>query len=76
MQFLGNLTGDALDATHSLHIKLLGRELDGGIARVHTGIFNVLADGVGNDFTVLCHRIHLNLLGVLDKGADYHGMLL
>ena len=70
------LAGDALDAAHGLHIELLRRKLYGGIARVHTGIFDVFANGIGYDFTVLCHGIHLHLLGMLYETADHHGMLL
>ena len=76
VQLLGYLAADALDAAHGLHVELLRRELDGGVARVHAGKLDVLGDGVGDDFAVLCHGIHLHLLGVLDELAHHHGVFL
>ena len=39
-------------------------------------IFDVLADGVGDDFAVLRHGVHFYFLGILDKLADDDGMFL
>ena len=36
----------------------------------------MLGDGVGDDFAVLCHGVHLHLLGVLDELAHHHGVFL
>ncbi len=42
IQSAGNSPGNLLNATNSLYVKLLRRELDRGIARVHASIFNML----------------------------------
>ena len=65
----------ALDTAHGLNIQLLGRELDGGVARVNTSKLDMLADGIGQYFAVLGDSVHLYLLGMLDKFAHHHGMV-
>ena len=75
MQFLGNHLADTLDAADGLTIQFLWRELDGGIARMDTGKLDVLADGIGDNLTVLGHGIHLHLLGMLNELAHHHGMV-
>ena len=76
MQRLGNLTGDALDAANGLYIKFLRRELDGGVARMHTGKLDMLGDGISQDFTVTGHSVHLDLLGMFDELRHHHRMIL
>ena len=43
---------------------------------MHAGKLDVLGNGVGDDFAVLCHGVHLHLLGVLDELAHHHGVFL
>ena len=69
-KFAGNLTGNLLDAAHRLHIEFLRGELDGGIARMHAGELDMLADGIGDNLAVTRHGIHFHLLGVLQELAD------
>ena len=76
MQSLGDLSADTLDAAHCLHIQFLGRELDGGITRVDTSELDMLTNGIGKNLTVLCHRIHLYLLGMLNELRNHHRMVL
>ena len=64
----------ALDTAHGLNIQLLGRELDGGVARVNTGKLDMLADGIGQYLSLLGDSVHLYLLSMLDKLAHHHGM--
>ncbi len=73
---MGNLPAYALDAAHGLHIKFLWRELYGGISGVDTGKLYVFGYGIGDDLTVLCHGIHLHLLGVFHELAYDHRVLL
>ena len=75
MEFFCYLATDALDAAHGLDIEFLGRELDGGVAGMYACKLDVLRDGIGQYFTVACHGVHLNLLGVLDETTDHHGMV-
>ena len=42
VQLLGNLPADALDSAHGLHVELLWRKLNGGIAGMHTCKLDVL----------------------------------
>ena len=76
VQLAGYLTADALDAAHGLHVEFLRGKLDSGVTAVYAGKLDVLADGVGNDFSLFCHGIHLHFLGVLDELAHHHGVLL
>ncbi len=76
MEFLGNLTADALHTAHGLNIEFLWRELYCSVAGVYTGKLDMLRNGVSNDLTVFCHGIHLNLLGMLDELAHYDRMIL
>ena len=41
---------------------------------MNTGKLHVLGDGISYDLAVLCHGIHLDLLGVLEELADNHRM--
>ena len=66
----------ALNTAHGLNIQLLGRELDGGVARVNTGKLDMLADGIGQYLSLLGDSVHLYLLGMLDKLAHYHWVVL
>ena len=43
---------------------------------MHPGKLDMLTDGICDNLTVLCHRIHLHLLGMLDELAHHHGMFL
>ena len=43
---------------------------------MNTGKLDVLADGIGYDFTVFCHSIHLNFLVVFVELAHHHRVLL
>ena len=76
MQCLGNLSGDAFDAAHRLHIEFLRRELNGSIAGVNARKLNVLTDGIGKNLAVLGHSVHLYLLGVLDEFRNHYGVIL
>ena len=76
MQLGSNLLGYLLDAAHGLVVELLWRELDRGIARVHTGKLDVLRDSVCYNLTLVGHGIHLNLLGTFDEAGDDHRVLL
>ena len=76
MKFFRNLPRDTLDAAHGLHIELLRRELNGSITRMDTGIFDVFADGISNDFTILSHSIHFHLFCMLDERTYYYRVLL
>ena len=43
---------------------------------MYPGKLNMFRDSVCHNFSVLCHRIHLHLLGMFDELADNHWMLL
>jgi len=75
VQFTGYLPAYPFDAPDRFHIQLLRRELDGGIAAVHTGKFHVFAYGVGNDITITGNGIHFNFLGMFNELA-YHNRVL
>ena len=36
----------------------------------------MLGDGIDNDLTIASHRIHLNLLRILNEPTHHHGMVL
>ena len=76
MKLLGNLTTYSFHTTYGLYIQLLRRELDSSITRVNTSKLDVLRDSIGDDLTILGYGIHLNLLGMLDKLAHYHWVVL
>ena len=73
---LGYLTTDAFNATNRLYIQLLWRKLDSGVTGMYSRKLNVFGDCISDDFTVLCHSIHLHLLGMFDELADHYRMLL
>ena len=73
---LGYLTTDAFNATNRLYIQLLRRKLDSGVTGMYSRKLNVFGDCISDDFTVLCHSIHLHLLGMFDELADHYRMLL
>ena len=75
MQLFGYLTANAFNSAYRFYVNLLWRELDGGIARVNTGKLDVLADGVGQYFSVFGHGIHLYFLGMFDETTHYYGMV-
>ena len=37
---------------------------------------DVLGNGIGDNLSIACHCIHLNLLGVLDELAYHHRVVL
>ena len=76
MECLCNLSTDTFNAAYCLHIELLRRELDGGVTRMDTGKLNMLGDGIGQNLTILCHGIHLNLLGILNELRHHDRMIL
>ena len=76
VQLLRNLTADTLDTSHRFDIELLRRQLQSGITRVDTGKLNVLTNGISHDFSLLSHAIEVYFLGMLNKLADDHGMIL
>ena len=43
---------------------------------MNTSKLDVLRDSIGDDLTILGYGIHLNLLGMLDKLAHYHWVVL
>ena len=43
---------------------------------MNTGELDVLGNGISYHLAILSHGIHLNLLGMLNKLADYHRMIL
>ena len=43
---------------------------------MNSGKLDVFTDGVGNDFTILCHGIHFYFFGMFDELAHYYRMLL
>ena len=73
---LRDLAGDALDAPHCLNVDLLPGELDGGIAGVYAGEFDMLTNRIGDQLPLVRHCIHLDLLCILHKVGDHHGVLL
>ena len=76
IQFPGNLPTDTLDATYRLHIKLLRRKLDSGIAGMYAGKLYMLADSIRDDFPILRYGIHFHFLGMLYELAHDYRMLL
>lgn len=62
--------------TTYLRVQVLGRKDEGGIARMHAGILNVLGNEVSNHGTVVGDGVHLDLLGVLNVLGDDHRVLL
>ena len=76
LEFAGDITRNLLDTTDSLHIEFLCGEHNRGIARVYSRKLHMLRDGVGNDFAIACHSVHLHLLGIEHKLGDYHRVLL
>eukprot|EP00754_Rhynchopus_humris_P032218 Rhum_TRINITY_DN15387_c0_g1::Rhum_TRINITY_DN15387_c0_g1_i5::g.154554::m.154554 len=66
---------DLLDAPHRLDVQLLGRQHQRGVARVHTGVLDVLRHGVVDDAAVLGDGVHLHLLRVLDELRQHNGVL-
>ena len=75
MQFLCNLTTDALYTAHCLNIKFLWWELDCSITRVNTSKLNMLRDSVCYNLTILCNSIHLNLLSIFNE-LTYHNWMV
>ena len=63
------------DAAHGFYIEFLRRELDGCVAGVYAGKLYVFGDGVGFDFAVLCHGVHLDFFSMLYKLGYDHRML-
>ena len=43
---------------------------------MNTGKLDVLGNRIGNHLAILCHCIHLNLLGMFDKLTYYHWVIL
>ena len=76
MELLSNASRNLLDTANCLYVKLLGGELNGRIARMNSGKLDVFRNGIGNDFAVTGHRIHLHFLRILHKLGDDHGVLL
>ncbi len=75
VQFVCYLARYLFDTTHRLHIEFLGGEHNGGVARVYAGELDMLRYGVGDNLTVPCHSVHLDLLGIEHKLGDDNGML-
>ena len=76
VQFLGNLARDFLDLANGREVDVLGREYHRGVARVHTGILNMLRNGVFHNFALVGNGIELNLLGVLHELRHHDGVVL
>ena len=72
MKFLCDFLAHTLNAAHCLAIEFLWRELYGGVARVDTGKLYVFGNGIGYDFAIFCHCVHLHFLCVFDKLAYHH----
>mmetsp|Transcript_42300 Transcript_42300/g.106728 ORF Transcript_42300/g.106728 Transcript_42300/m.106728 type:complete len:1156 (-) Transcript_42300:1205-4672(-) len=69
----------ARDRTRGLHhtlqsglVDVARRQHQRGVARVHASVLHVLADRVADELTLRGHRVHVDLLGVLDELADHH----
>ncbi|KAF3384345.1 hypothetical protein F1880_003105 [Penicillium rolfsii] len=75
VQSVTDLASRLLNATDSLSAQILGRQDQGSVTGVNTGILNVLRNEVANHDTVAGDGIHLNLLGVLDVLGDDNRVL-
>ena len=72
----GNLAGNLLDPSYSLHIKFLRRELDSGITGVHASILDMLRNGISENLTLIRYSIELDFLTPVHEFTDDHRMLL
>jgi len=72
---LGDLLSDLLDTVHSGLVQVDGRQNQCSISRVHTGLLNVLADGVNNQLALGANSIDIDLLGTLNELADDNGVV-
>ena len=76
VQFGSDLMSNLLDLTDGGEINVLCGEYHRGIARVHTGILNVLRDGILDHLSLIGHGIELNLLRFGHELRYHHGELL
>jgi len=72
---LGDLVGNDLAALDGLLGELDGRENQGSITRVDTGVLNVLTDSVDKDLTVVSDGIDIDLAGTLNELSDNNGVI-
>ena len=71
VQFLRNLTADALDTTSGFEVNLLSREYQCSVTRVNTGKLDVFRDSVFYHFTILRNGVEFDFLGV-EHELRYH----
>mmetsp|Transcript_32049 Transcript_32049/g.83890 ORF Transcript_32049/g.83890 Transcript_32049/m.83890 type:complete len:384 (+) Transcript_32049:741-1892(+) len=70
VELLGDRAHDALDAAARLDVELLCGQHERGVARVHAGVLDVLADRVVDHVAVVGDGVDLDLLGALDELGD------
>ena len=76
IQGTGYSPRDLLYPPDGLDVKLLRRELYRRVTGVHSGIFNVLGDGVSDHLSPVGNGIELDFLGSLVEFADHDRVLL
>ena len=74
MELLRYLSSDSLDTPYRFDVKLLRRELQGGVTRVNSCKLYVLGDSISDNLTVFCHAIKVYLLSMFDELAHHDGV--
>ena len=66
----GDLLSDLLQAEHLVVSEGEGREDQGSIAGVHTGVLHMFGDGVQEKLALVRDSVNINLLSVVDELGD------
>ena len=72
VECLAHARGNVLDAGHVDVADRERREDQRGIARVHTGVLDVLRHGVHDELALVRHGIHVDLLRIGNKLGEHH----
>jgi hypothetical protein len=75
LERLGDLLSNDLESLHVVAVEGEGREDDGSVTRVNTGLLDVLGDGVDEELALVGDGVDVNLLSTVDELGEDGGVL-